>query len=107
MKSIKKYLVTKKHLIYSISILFGCIITLVIVYIINSREGFDNSRRPPFLYKERYNCNDPHLMPAFNPEICCRMVNGKLKCDYNRNCRCKSKRTGICETCYPAKKKNI
>ena len=102
---VKKHL-TKRHIKIGIGIISVCIVALIIIYITQSKEGFDNSRRrPPFLYKERYECNKPHLIPAFSPEICCRMVNGKLKCDHKRNCRCKNKRTGICETCYPKMKK--
>jgi len=93
--------ISKKRLFQSISIISICIVILIIIYITKSNEGFSNNRNhPKFLYKERYKCNDPELMPAFSPEICCRMINGKFKCDHKRNCRCKNKRTGICETCY-------
>ena len=91
-----------KNLYTNIAILTTCIGGLVIIYIAKSSEGFKNSKqRRPFLYKERYTCNKPHLTPAFSPDICCRLVNGKLKCDNKRNCRCKNKKTGICESCYP------
>ena len=69
----------------------------------NSKQDvplFENQKK--FLYETKYTCNEPHLIPAFNPELCCVMKNNKMKCDYKRNCRCKNRKTGICESCYPA-----
>ena len=96
---------TKKNLLYSISIITGCIVILIIIYVTKSNEHFSNKKQKPFLNKIKLKCNDPYLVPAFSPDICCRMQNNKLKCDYKRNCKCKNKKTGICETCYP--KSNI
>jgi len=95
-----------KKLYYNIGIISSCIIFLVIIYITKSHEGFRNNRkRRPFLNKERYKCNKPHLTPAFSPTICCWMEKGELKCNNKRNCRCKNKKTGICESCYPEMKR--
>ena len=91
----------KKKIAISIGIITICIVGLIILYIVKSAEHFDNNQRPLFLYKERYKCKDPNLIPAFNPDICCLMKDGELECDTSRNCRCKNKHTGICETCFP------
>jgi len=91
----------KKNIGYSIVIISTCIIVLVIIYITKSQEGFRNPRRHKFLYKRKYKCHSPHLIPSFSPDLCCTEVNGRLKCDTTRNCKCKNRKTGICETCYP------
>ena len=95
----KKYNNKKKHILLSIGLISLCIITLIIIYITKSKELFSNKKK--FLYETKYKCNESHLIPAFNPELCCVMKNGKLKCDYKKNCKCKNRHTGICETCYP------
>ena len=91
---------TKKNMLISIGLLVFISLVLIIIYIYNSKELFENQKK--FLYETKYKCNEPHLIPAFNPELCCVMKNNKMKCDYKRNCRCKNRRTGICESCYPA-----
>ncbi len=105
MKRKMKNITSKKNIAYSIGIISICIVVLIIIYITKSQEGFRNSRRRKFLYKRKYKCHSPHLVPSFSPDLCCVEVNGRLRCDYTRNCKCKNKRTGICETCYPRRKK--
>ena len=89
--------ISKKHIGVGIAIISVCIIVLIIIYLTKSREEFSSHK---YLYKRKYKCNSPHLIPSFSPDLCCRQVKGKLRCDNNRNCKCKNRKTGICETCY-------
>lgn len=90
--------ISKRNIGWSIVIISICIIVLIIIYITKSTEGFNNQK---YLYKRKYKCKSPHLIPSFSPDLCCRDVNGEFSCDNTRNCRCKNKKTGLCETCYP------
>jgi hypothetical protein len=67
-------------------------------------ENFKNKKKNKLLHKIKYKCKD-HQEHAYSPEICCKMVNGNFTCDNTRNCKCKSRNTGYCETCYPPVKK--
>jgi hypothetical protein len=66
-------------------------------------EHFNKQAKPnkKLLHRIKYKCNGKNQEHAYSPEICCLMKNGAFTCDNNRNCRCKNKNTGYCETCYP------
>ena len=76
--------------------------------VIYTREGYHNKKKKhKYLYKVKYECDGSHQVKANSPQVCCTMNDKIFSCDYMKNCKCKNKHTGYCETCYPKiKKKN-
>jgi hypothetical protein len=75
--------------------------------VIYTREGYHNKKKHKYLYKVKYECDGSNQVKANSPQVCCTMNNKIFSCDYMKNCKCKNKHTGYCETCYPKiKKKN-
>lgn len=78
------------------------IIILLILIVLISTTVIENYSNNKYLYKIKSNyCKNKNLDDSYMPQRCCYFNKKKKKfvCE-DKNCRCKSKETGICEICY-------
>lgn len=86
---------------YKIKYVILLIIILLILIVLISTTMIENYSNN-YLYKIKSNyCANKNLDDSYMPQKCCYFNKKKKEfmCE-DKNCRCKSKETGICEICY-------
>jgi hypothetical protein len=88
-------------LIYNIRNLILLIVTLLLLLVLFAPIVIEKYKNK-YLYKVKSNfCENKKMANAYMPQKCCYFDKNKKEftCK-DKNCRCKSKETGICEICY-------
>jgi len=85
---------------YLITIILLIILILTIIINIFSFIKIEKYKNNNYLSKIKSNyCEQKNLENSYMPQKCCYFKNKKFICK-DKNCRCKSKKTGICKLCY-------